>query len=567
MNEGNDMKDKKSRIIFTIIAIICIAVYCASITPKTLQNDTFYTIKIGQYIYENGIGDLTKDMYSWHDLPYTYPHWLYDFGSYLIYRISGWDGIYISTMVQCALLGISLFIVATKLSKDEPISFAITMLAMYMMKPFIAARAQLITFILFVWAVYFIEKFLEKPKLLYALMLVLIPLLITNLHCAVFPFYFVLFLPYIGEYFIAFLLDLKIVPEDFKILFLRIILKLKWIKKKEDFSNAIEELREKKKIRINKRIEKRQQTPYKLIIKKNHNVLLLLIVMIIAGGTGFLNPAGTGAYTYVYKTMQGNTTEHINEHLPLTVINNTEFMASFAIFMGILLLTDRKIRLADFFMFGGLTILALKMQRQVSMYVLFGAIILVRLLHSFFIRFDKKFEEKLTVVCSSLLCSILLLVLVGYISYDQFEAKAHDEYISKSSYPVALCDWILENCDVSSMKIFNEYNYGSYMLFRGVPVFIDSRCDLYTPEFNKDKNNIDMEYGIDYFIDTINIAGLVDDYDYRFNWYGVTHILICPNTKLGVALEKDSNYKELYRDEDNYFVLYQKLTPAKVKGD
>ena len=88
MNEGNDMKDKKSRIIFTIIAIICIAVYCASITPKTLQNDTFYTIKIGQYIYENGIGDLTKDMYSWHDLPYTYPHWLYDFGSYLIYRIS-----------------------------------------------------------------------------------------------------------------------------------------------------------------------------------------------------------------------------------------------------------------------------------------------------------------------------------------------------------------------------------------------------------------------------------------------------------------------------------------------
>ena len=76
-----------------------------------------------------------------------------------------------------------------------------------------------------------------------------------------------------------------------------------------------------------------------------------------------------------------------------------------------------------------------------------------------------------------------------------------------------------------------------------------------------------MEYRVDYFIDTINIAGLVDDCDYRFNWYGVTHILICPNTKLGVALEKDSNYKELYRDEDNYFVLYQKLTPAKVKGD
>ena len=35
------------------------------------------------------------------------------------------------------------------------------------------------------------------------------------------------------------------------------------------------------------------------------------------------------------------------------------------------------------------------------------------------------------------------------------------------------------------MKIYNEYNYGSYLLFRGIPVFIDSRCDLYTKEYTK----------------------------------------------------------------------------------
>lgn len=34
------------------------------------------------------------------------------------------------------------------------------------------------------------------------------------------------------------------------------------------------------------------------------------------------------------------------------------------------------------------------------------------------------------------------------------------------------------------MKLFNEYNYGSYLLYKGVPVFIDSRADLYAPEFN-----------------------------------------------------------------------------------
>ena len=79
--------------------------------------------------------------------------------------------------------------------------------AMYLIKSFIAARAQLVTFILFVWAVLAIEKFIETKKKRYALLLILIPLLITNLHCAVFPFYFILFLPYIGEYLLLVLED------------------------------------------------------------------------------------------------------------------------------------------------------------------------------------------------------------------------------------------------------------------------------------------------------------------------------------------------------------------------
>ena len=40
---------------FTIVAIILIAIFCISITPVTFQNDTFYTIKIGEYIKNNGI--------------------------------------------------------------------------------------------------------------------------------------------------------------------------------------------------------------------------------------------------------------------------------------------------------------------------------------------------------------------------------------------------------------------------------------------------------------------------------------------------------------------------------
>ena len=37
---------------FTIIAVVLIAIFCIAITPVTLQNDTYYTIKIGEHIEE-----------------------------------------------------------------------------------------------------------------------------------------------------------------------------------------------------------------------------------------------------------------------------------------------------------------------------------------------------------------------------------------------------------------------------------------------------------------------------------------------------------------------------------
>ena len=59
---------------FTIIAVVLIAIFCIAITPVTLQNDTYYTIKIGEHIQNNGID--MKDPFSWHeDLNYTYTHW------------------------------------------------------------------------------------------------------------------------------------------------------------------------------------------------------------------------------------------------------------------------------------------------------------------------------------------------------------------------------------------------------------------------------------------------------------------------------------------------------------
>lgn len=546
--------EKLNRILFTILVVICLAIFCFAITPKTLQNDTYYTVTIGKEIYENGISNLTEDHYSWHELPYTYPHWLYDLCMYVVYNLFSWTGIYILTYLLCFILGISLYYISNKFSKNDFISFLITLGSMYILRAFVAARAQLVTFIIFAWTVYFIEQFLNTHKKRYAIQIILGALLVANLHCAVFPFYFVLFLPYIGEYIIAVIADLDL-DKRISILGVKILKKLSnKITDKKTFEEVIEKINEEIKERKRKRAIIREN-PYKIKIKKNHFVLILIVVMAVSALMGFLNPAGLGAYTYTYKTMQGNSTASINEHLPLTLLENKEFTIALCIFLAVIIFTDTKIKLSDLFMVGGLTYLAFKMRRQVSMVAIFGAFVLVKMISNFLNKYDKNFVKKTLRISTSVVGAFLLISIVIYSSYELWRPQKNHEYVDKYTYPVEACKWIKENLDLANLKIYNEYNYGSYMLYQGIPVFIDSRCDLYTPEFNRDLDNENS--GKDIFSDALNIAGISVDYNVKFNEYGVNTVICYSSSKLAMLIAKDDNYKQLY--DDGSFKIYERL--------
>ena len=538
----------KSSIRFTIMAIVLIAIFCFSIAPVTLQNDTFYTIKIGEHILQNGID--MKDPFSWHEnLEYTYPHWLYDVGIYLIYNIGGQLGIYISTIVLSIILGITMYLVNTKLTKNKLTSFVLTIGAMYLLRDFIAARAQLVTFILFILTVYFIEMFLETKKKRYAVGLIIIPIIIANVHLAVFPFYFVLYLPYVAEYMIYILSNSQIIINTAKITRLqKKILKLEDEQEISKTKQKIDELQLKNEKAISKK-EKINKNPYKIKISDNQNVKALIIIMIICLFTGLLTPLGTTPYTYLIKTMQGTTTHNINEHLPLTLVNNMEFMCALVLFIAILTFTDTKIRLSDLFMLGGLVFLTFYTRRQFSMFTLICVIILNKLINSLFDKYDpegcKKAINKLTTITGI----VVVICIVLSISIVQYKPKMKNSFIDEDSYPVDAATYILENLDINNIKLYNEYNFGSYLLFRGIPVFIDSRADLYAPEFNP---------GVEIFNDYMDLSGLnIDDVEERLDKYGITHMLMFKTSKLKRYVEQNKEeYILLY--EDSNFCLFQR---------
>ena len=542
-----DFWQKHKKAIFEIIAILLIALFSFSIAPKTLQNDTFYTVSIGNLIQQNGID--MKDHYSWHnDLPYTYPHWLYDVIMSVIYNQYGWQGIYVSVCVLSILLGVLIYEINKKLNKNQIISLIISLLSMYLLKSYIAARAQLATFIIFICVIYFIEKFIENPKKIrYSIGIVISSILIANLHVAVWPFLFVISLPYIGEYIIAILGDI-IIYRKLEILYTKIAIWLsrKNIEKVNELNEKIEQIY----ISNEKRKEYREnQEPYKITIKRNKNVKWLIVLMLICALTGFLTPLGTIPYTYLYNTMHGNTTQNINEHLPLTLINDTPILCTIIIFLAVLTFTKTKIRLADLFMIAGLTYLMFSSKRQSTMFVLFGSLILNRMISNAIEKYSSEKIEELSKKFINVFIIALISLPTIYYSCKYIKNKNNNVYVSEKSYPVKASEWILENLDVNNIRLFNEYNYGSYLLYKGIPVFIDSRADLYSPEFNKTNNDI--------FIDFINTSNIGRYYGKTFKDYGITHIILYKNSKIAMLIDETDkgNYNKIYSDD--YFVIYE----------
>ena len=389
----NTLEEKKTNIKFDILAIVVIIILCFAIAPITLQNDTYYTLKIGELITQNGVD--MQDHFSWHeDLPYTYPHWAYDTGLYLIYHLGEMTGladggmlfVYLSTILLACILGVLIYHTNKKLTKNSLISLFITLAVIYLLKDFIAARAQLVSYIIFVLEILFIENFLSTKKKRYLVGIVLLSIALANIHVAVWPFFFVLFLPYIAEFILAWIADKHILMKLSKwyIKHQRKSLEKKQEKlehkQKEGYEKQIEKIKtqlvgleqyakeqEEKAEKIEKSSIKLREHPYKIKVEKNNAIKWLVLVMIICAFTGLLTPIGDTPYTYLIKTLQGNTTQSISEHIPLTLYNDKATMVVLALFLVILIFTDTKIKLRDLFMLAGLIFMAFMSRRQVSM--------------------------------------------------------------------------------------------------------------------------------------------------------------------------------------------------------
>ena len=99
------------------------------------------------------------------------------------------------------------------------------------------------------------------------------------------------------------------------------------------------------------------------------------------------------------------------------------------------------------------------------------------------------------------------------------------------------------------MRLFNDFNYGSYLLFKDIPVFIDGRADAYDPKFNGKEDDV--------FLDYMQATSLQVWYDDILKKYNITHIITKTNSNFNTYLQRNIEYKNIYND--GVFSIYETL--------
>lgn len=489
------MKNKKLYIIFSLLLTLVVIMN----VTKQMQNDTFFTIATGNHILQDGYDNM--DHLTWHDnLQFYKLRWAFDVLIALIYNSFNLTGIYVFVLIIASITAISLFYILVKRKNNIVISFICSIIAVVLLTTngFFTGRAQIMSYLFLLWEIYCIEQLIETKKKRYYFVLFILSVLIVNFHASVWTMMIILIMPYLAEAILC-----KILKKD-------------------------------------------QLIKSKFIIAPISLKLIIIAILFMVLGS-VLSPIGTYTYSYMFKVIGGISSKIIVELQPTDILFSVGMALSIMITAIILLSTKTKMPLRDFFLFFGLYILALMAGRNMAFLYLLGMIPFARLITNLFKTYNEnEILEKLTEFSkrtSALLGITLVLILVFS---NNLITRMKEEYVNPEKYPIEATKYIKENLDYANMKIYNNFNYGSYLEFQGIKAFVDSRSEIFTSQFN------DTTILEDWYQTKTGYT----NYNDTFEKYGIDYALIENSEIINTYISVDEKYEKVY--EDNTFSIYVK---------
>ena len=122
-----------------------------------------------------------------------------------------------------------------------------------------------------------------------------------------------------------------------------------------------------------------------------------------------------------------------------------------------------------------------------------------------------------------------------------FSVPNIDKVYSKSKIVSDSAISVLKN--EKPKRLYNYYDYGGYLLYNNIDVFIDGRADLYS-KYN--------------YKDYYNISVMSRDYNKLIKKYNFDYFIIPNNLGLNTYLNSNDNYVRIYHDKNSNIYKYKK---------
>lgn len=437
------------------------------------------------------------DDFSFHpNLVYQTHHYIVCILEYLIYSFLGYNGLHVLEVILTVTIAILFYLDNKYFVKNKFISYIFVFVELFALRSFITLRAQMYSYIIFLLEIYMINKLLDTRKKCYVVVLTLLPFVLANVHSGTIFFYFII----LGVYMLN-------------------IIKFKFSRFEND-----------------KRFDKKM-------------FICFILIFIIGASLTLINPYGYRAITYGIKTINDSfINNNIMEFLPYSIRDsNGKIVFFYLAFIYLSLILSRKnINFEQLFLTGGTTLMLLLSKRHFSMFIISTICVyphIKDIIDQIIEKIKEKGTQKNIKIIKNMIYVIFACAYIGYISNSMLSlTSAFDDYVPENKYPVAAVEYIKENVP-NNAHIFNDYAWGSYLIFNDIKVYIDSRADLYTPEYNEGVN-VAQDY-----MDTINCKKYYGDIVKK---YDIDYFLIKKNVALATMLNNDKNYKVVYSDDISY---------------
>lgn len=278
------------------------------------------------------------------------------------------------------------------------------------------------------------------------------------------------------------------------------------------------------------------------IIRKDKYIFKLLLLMIISFLVGFINPYTWEAMMYIFSSYGIELFNKLiveMRQFSLTgenyvVYNSIQFLILFIIEIITIIFNVKKTSIHSIFLVLGLSIMAFLNLRNISLFLVcslpYASIALKNR-----IVIDYELKTKYII--------IFLAIIPLLFSYKAYRGT----YILRDKETADVVNVLDTKYDKRKIKLFNDFNNGPYLEYKGYRTYIDSRAEVFIKKINH-KEDIFNEY-FEVLIGKIN-------YEKFINKYNFSVLIVTKDSNIYDYLNNNSNFNTIYTK--NNIIVFEK---------